>query len=153
MFSSLNKNNFELFKAVADAISGAPIIAQIERNGLQHGLIELEAGSTVLQISWNSIGTLLAVRLADKIEIWRQGNYHWYRQIEYSVQCSVLWWDQIDSNRLWFCSNSRLTSVSVDQFINHTGAQLCVQNGSRVNYTDYNQGTGLFISGLKIFCF
>ena len=81
----------------------------------------------------------MAVRLADQIEIWRQGNYHWYRQIEYKIESSAIWWDQIDSNRLWFCSTARLTSVSVDQFINHSGAEICVQNGTTVNYTNYNQ--------------
>ena len=63
-----------LLSALAESISSAPIVAQIERNGLEHGQIDLINLEPVLQLSWNSIGTLLAVRYATSIEIWRQGN-------------------------------------------------------------------------------
>ena len=35
----------------------------------------------VKRLVWNSLGTLLAVQYESHVEFWRQGNYHWYRQL------------------------------------------------------------------------
>jgi elongator complex protein 1 len=56
-----------------------------ERNGLRHGQFSLRlspeqmatSGKTI-SLEWNSDSTVLAVILADRIQLWTMGNYHWY---------------------------------------------------------------------------
>ncbi|CAD6505212.1 BgTH12-00706 [Blumeria graminis f. sp. triticale] len=56
-----------------------------ERNGLRHGQFSLRLISTdihssdqILDLFWNSDSTVLAVVLANHIELWMMGNFHWY---------------------------------------------------------------------------
>lgn len=60
-----------------------------ERNGLRHGQFTLRLTEEQLQLpeqhislSWNSDSTVLAVILADCIQLWTMGNYHWYLKQE-----------------------------------------------------------------------
>ncbi|KAI0426308.1 IKI3 family-domain-containing protein [Xylaria sp. FL1042] len=59
-----------------------------ERNGLRHGQFSLRSpeGRTVtkdkIHLSWNADSTVLAVTLADRIQLWTMGNYHWYLKQE-----------------------------------------------------------------------
>lgn len=55
-----------------------------ERNGLRHGQFSLRLSNEQLheeqhiKLLWNSDSTVLAVILADSIQLWTMGNYHWY---------------------------------------------------------------------------
>lgn len=60
-----------------------------ERNGLRHGQFSLRLTPEQLhlegqhiRLSWNSDSTVLAVILADCIQLWTMGNYHWYLKQE-----------------------------------------------------------------------
>lgn len=60
-----------------------------ERNGLRHGQFslrlsaeELETAGEHITLSWNQDSTVLAVILADSIQLWTMGNYHWYLKQE-----------------------------------------------------------------------
>ncbi|RFU27807.1 hypothetical protein B7463_g8549, partial [Scytalidium lignicola] len=59
-----------------------------ERNGLRHGQFSLRLtpeqlnSSQHIRLSWNSDSTVLAVILADSIQLWTMGNYHWYLKQE-----------------------------------------------------------------------
>jgi elongator complex protein 1 len=60
-----------------------------ERNGLRHGQFSLRLTPAQLQmprqhigLSWNSDSTVLAVIMADSIQLWTMGNYHWYLKQE-----------------------------------------------------------------------
>ncbi|KAH8821188.1 elongator complex protein-like protein 1 [Xylogone sp. PMI_703] len=75
-----------------------------ERNGLRHGQFSLRLTPEQLQssqhikLSWNSDSTVLAVILADSIQLWTMGNYHWYLKQEikrihgpWLPQMSLVW--------------------------------------------------------------
>jgi elongator complex protein 1 len=74
-----------------------------ERNGLRHGEFTLKAGektpSTELKITsmfWNGDSTVLAVCLADRVQLWSMGNYHWYLKQELMLpsadnKCGFFW--------------------------------------------------------------
>lgn len=60
-----------------------------ERNGLRHGQFSLRLTSEQLhlpgqhiKLSWNPDSTVLAVTLADRVQLWTMGNYHWYLKQE-----------------------------------------------------------------------
>ncbi|KAI1766571.1 IkappaB kinase complex, IKAP component [Hypoxylon sp. FL1150] len=59
-----------------------------ERNGLRHGQFSLRApeGRTFandrIRLEWNADSTVLAITLADRIQLWTMGNYHWYLKQE-----------------------------------------------------------------------
>ncbi|KAG9229092.1 elongator complex protein-like protein 1 [Amylocarpus encephaloides] len=60
-----------------------------ERNGLRHGQFSLRLSAEELHspdqhitLSWNEDSTVLAVILADSIQLWTMGNYHWYLKQE-----------------------------------------------------------------------
>jgi elongator complex protein 1 len=60
-----------------------------ERNGLRHGQFSLRLTEAQRQLpgrhiglSWNSDSTVLAVIMADCIQLWTMGNYHWYLKQE-----------------------------------------------------------------------
>jgi elongator complex protein 1 len=60
-----------------------------ERNGLKHGQFSLRLTTEQLhlpgqhiKISWNSESTVLAIVLADCVQLWTMGNYHWYLKQE-----------------------------------------------------------------------
>lgn len=60
-----------------------------ERNGLRHGEFDLRLseaecetiGSNV-DLKWNADSTVLAVALADRVQLWTMGNYHYYLKQE-----------------------------------------------------------------------
>jgi elongator complex protein 1 len=74
-----------------------------ERNGLRHGQFSLRLTSELLhlegqhiRLSWNSGSTVLAVVLADCVQLWTMGNYHWYLKQEIKTTSllatsSVVW--------------------------------------------------------------
>jgi elongator complex protein 1 len=74
-----------------------------ERNGLRHGQFslrltpeQLHLGGQHIRLSWNSDSTVLAVVLADCIQLWTMGNYHWYLKQEIRTSSllptnSVVW--------------------------------------------------------------
>jgi elongator complex protein 1 len=60
-----------------------------ERNGLRHGqfslrltLQELITSGKHIQLSWNNDSSVLAVILANSVQLWTMGNYHWYLKQE-----------------------------------------------------------------------
>lgn len=60
-----------------------------ERNGLRHGQFslrlsaeELETAGEHITLSWNQDSSVLAVILADSVQLWTMGNYHWYLKQE-----------------------------------------------------------------------
>lgn len=60
-----------------------------ERNGLRHGQFSLRLTpeqihlpGQYIKLFWNSNSTVLAVVLADCIQLWTIGNYHWYLKQE-----------------------------------------------------------------------
>ncbi|TKA71477.1 hypothetical protein B0A55_06939 [Friedmanniomyces simplex] len=60
-----------------------------ERNGLRHGEFDLrlskEEAETIgrsITLKWNVDSSVLAVMLADRIQLWTTGNYHWYLKQE-----------------------------------------------------------------------
>lgn len=60
-----------------------------ERNGLRHGQFSLRLAPEQLHLegqhiilSWNSDSTVLAVILADCVQLWTMGNYYWYLKQE-----------------------------------------------------------------------
>lgn len=65
-----------------------------ERNGLRHGQFTLrspngavlDAADTRIRLEWNSDSTVLAVILADTIQLWTMGNYHWYLKQEIAME-------------------------------------------------------------------
>lgn len=68
-----------------------------ERNGLRHGqfslrltLDELQAPDQHIKLSWNQDSTVLAVILADSVQLWTMGNYHWYLKQEIRTEHSAL---------------------------------------------------------------
>ncbi|KAK3073710.1 putative elongator complex protein 1 [Teratosphaeriaceae sp. CCFEE 6253] len=64
-----------------------------ERNGLRHGEFDLrlsvEEAETIgksIGLQWNGDSTVLAVTLADRVQLWTTGNYHWYLKQELCFQ-------------------------------------------------------------------
>ncbi|KAK0313780.1 putative elongator complex protein 1 [Friedmanniomyces endolithicus] len=60
-----------------------------ERNGLRHGEFDLrlskeesEMIGRSVRLTWNIDSTVLAVALADRIQLWTTSNYHWYLKQE-----------------------------------------------------------------------
>ncbi|KAI9734749.1 MAG: hypothetical protein M1818_006736 [Claussenomyces sp. TS43310] len=74
-----------------------------ERNGLRHGQFSLRFTSEELHnkrinLSWNTDSSVLAVIVADTVQLWTVGNYHWYLKQEFSTlseailpSCSLVW--------------------------------------------------------------
>ncbi|RKF59894.1 Elongator complex protein 1 [Golovinomyces cichoracearum] len=93
-----------------------------ERNGLRHGQFslrvtpaQLQCSSQNIQLQWNSDSTVLAVIMAEHLEFWTMGNYHWYlkQQISYGSEMPViplLWHPEIPL-RCMFASKDSLTTV------------------------------------------
>lgn len=68
-----------------------------ERNGLRHGEFSLrmskeesEASGGHVGLSWNVDSTVLAVSMADKVQLWTMGNYHYYLKQEIRFDSSDL---------------------------------------------------------------
>ncbi|KAF4621520.1 hypothetical protein G7Y89_g14553 [Cudoniella acicularis] len=60
-----------------------------ERNGLRHGEFSLrltpeqrKSPDEHIRLSWNQDSTVLAVIMAESIQLWTMGNYHWYLKQE-----------------------------------------------------------------------
>lgn len=73
-----------------------------ERNGLRHGEFSLRLSSEQMEttgksikLAWNSDSTVLAVILADSVQLWTMGNYHWYLKQHISLSkvglTSLIW--------------------------------------------------------------
>ncbi|KAL8366022.1 hypothetical protein RB595_004687 [Gaeumannomyces hyphopodioides] len=70
-----------------------------ERNGLRHGQFTLRfpslpATDAPIHLEWNPDSTVLAARIADIVQLWTMGNYHWYlkQELRVSSPCSDLAW-------------------------------------------------------------
>lgn len=70
-------------------------IVFFERNGLRHGQFSLRLNEEQLllpeqhiALSWNSDSTVLAIIMADCIQLWTMGNYHWYLKQEIKARGS-----------------------------------------------------------------
>ncbi|KAH6674491.1 elongator complex protein-like protein 1 [Halenospora varia] len=68
-----------------------------ERNGLQHGEFSLrmtpeqrKLQGQHIRLSWNHDSTCLAVIMANSIQLWTIGNYHWYLKQEISIKRAAL---------------------------------------------------------------
>jgi elongator complex protein 1 len=95
-----------------------------ERNGLRHGQFSLRLTSEQLRsteqhinLSWNSDSTVLAVVLADCIQLWTMGNYHWYLKQEIKASnvlpdYSMIWHPEC---ALRFVTLGRGKCISVDR--------------------------------------
>ncbi|KAK3673849.1 putative elongator complex protein 1 [Recurvomyces mirabilis] len=64
-------------------------VVLFERNGLRHGEFSLRLSPDQVdvvgkntQLSWNQDSSVLAVVLADRVQLWTTGNYHWYLKQE-----------------------------------------------------------------------
>nr|POF06274.1 elongator complex protein 1 [Quercus suber] len=85
-----------------------------ERNGLRHGEFDLrcskeecEAIGTRIELKWNVDSTILAVSLADRVQLWTMGNYHYYLKQEIRMSCHAgthVNWHQEKPMQL-ICSN------------------------------------------------
>jgi len=104
---------------------------------VQHGAINLIHNHPPDQIKWNSIGTLLAVNYGKSLEIWREGNYHWYRQINFNSELDDIWWDELDSSKIWILQKTKIKSFQIEQYINNYKTVITVSDGENINYTDY----------------
>ncbi|KAK9473310.1 IKI3 family-domain-containing protein [Dipodascopsis tothii] len=73
-------------KAAVDGASNLATAYVIfyERNGLRRGEFTLEGikPSSVRGLMWNATSTILAVWMADRIQFYTTGNYHWYLKQE-----------------------------------------------------------------------
>ena len=76
-------------------LEGGVDVVFFERNGLRHGQFSLRLTPEQFQrsgqhigLSWNSDSTVLATILADSVQLWTMGNYHWYLKQE--IQTSPL---------------------------------------------------------------
>jgi elongator complex protein 1 len=63
-----------------------------ERNGLRHGQFslrltseELETSGKHVRLAWNNDSSVLAISLANSVQLWTMGNYHWYLKQEIPV--------------------------------------------------------------------
>lgn len=79
-----------------------------ERNGLRHGQFGLRLSAEQLRqdvqyvkLSWNSDSTILAVILADCVQLWTMGNYHWYLKQEIKMNSLIA-----NSPLVWHAENS-----------------------------------------------
>ena len=67
-----------------------------ERNGLRHGQFSLRLTSEQMNLqnhislAWNSDSTVLSVVMADCIQLWTMGNYHWYLKQEIRTKTALL---------------------------------------------------------------
>ncbi|KAH6605033.1 hypothetical protein Trco_006740 [Trichoderma cornu-damae] len=74
--------------------AGGVDVVFFERNGLRHGQFTLrspngaalDAADARIRLEWNSDSTVLAVVLADTIQLWTVGNYHWYLKQEIAME-------------------------------------------------------------------
>jgi elongator complex protein 1 len=88
-----------------------------ERNGLRHGQFslrlsqeELATSGRNIQLSWNNDSSVLAVILANSVQLWTMGNYHWYLKQEiFTSQESVM-----SSQRLIWHPETPLRFMAVD---------------------------------------
>nr|POE52138.1 elongator complex protein 1 [Quercus suber] len=86
-----------------------------ERNGLRHGEFDLRFSKEEcanigarIELKWNVESTVLAVALADRIQLWTMGNYHYYLKQEIRMSSSKgthVSWHQEKSLQL-ICSSS-----------------------------------------------
>lgn len=65
-------------------------IVFFERNGLRHGQFSLRltpeqlvTSGMHIQLSWNTDSSVLAVKLANTVQLWTMGNYYWYLKQEF----------------------------------------------------------------------
>ncbi|KAI1007143.1 Elongator complex protein 1 [Podosphaera aphanis] len=93
-----------------------------ERNGLRHGQFSLrltpaqfQLKNQLLKLHWNSDSTVLAVIMADCIQLWTMSNYHWYLKQEISnndpVSTFPLVWHTEKPLRFIMTSNRSITDV------------------------------------------
>jgi len=68
-----------------------------ERNGLRHGEFDLrltkeeaEMLGGHIRLSWNIDSSVLAVSMADRVQLWTMGNYHYYLKQEIRFDSSAL---------------------------------------------------------------
>ena len=62
-------------------------LAFFERNGLPKGGFPLrDVALRVKEVAWNCDGSLLAIWLDTKVQLWSTGNYHWYLKQEIAVE-------------------------------------------------------------------
>ncbi|OBA21416.1 IkappaB kinase complex, IKAP component [Metschnikowia bicuspidata var. bicuspidata NRRL YB-4993] len=69
---------------------GAPVlqVAFFERNGLRHGEFDTRldaAAGRVAGLAWACNSEVLALQLADRVQLWTSKNYHWYLKQELVV--------------------------------------------------------------------
>ncbi|EPS28691.1 hypothetical protein PDE_03637 [Penicillium oxalicum 114-2] len=97
-----------------------------ERNGLRHGQFALrlkpeerETWASEIHLSWNIDSTVLAVRFADRVQLWTTGNYHYYlkQEIPLSIDPALpvpiaFRWHQEKSLRL--VVGTQLSLVDID---------------------------------------
>ncbi len=88
-----------------------------ERNGLRHGQFSLRLAAEDLttsgkhiQLSWNNDSSVLAVILADSIQLWTMGNYHWYLKQEIFVSR----WNVMSAHRLIWHPEAPLQFMTVN---------------------------------------
>lgn len=96
-----------------------------ERNGLRHGQFSLRLTldqrclpENHISLAWNSDSTVLAVTMADCIQLWTMGNYHWYLKQEVKtgnaslIPSQPLNWHSEKALRFIISASSRLSSLA-----------------------------------------
>jgi elongator complex protein 1 len=100
-----------------------------ERNGLRHGQFSLRLSAEEMQtsgqhitLSWNQDSTVLAIILADSIQLWTMGNYHWYLKQEIKTKhadtssCSPLVWHQERPLQFLTIGSGKFTSYRIKSY-------------------------------------
>lgn len=101
-----------------------------ERNGLRHGEFTLRSSEAPItsqdniRLEWNSDSTVLAVMLANTVQLWTMGNYHWYlkQEIPAAPSLSCLAWHPEKALRFAAASSD---SVILAEHIFHTARGSC----------------------------
>lgn len=113
---------------------GASVVF-FERNGLRHGEFDLrlskEESETIgryIDLKWNVDSSVLAVSLADRVQLWTTGNYHWYLKQEVLASTSSVASRAMDL--LWHPERPLHVAYYLGQMIRVCSYRFAVARGS-----------------------
>lgn len=77
-----------------------------ERNGLMRYKVAIERASQVESLHWSSDSSILSIVYDDRIDLWTQKNWHWYRkQSIWGSHQNVLWHPELPKTMMAFTKN------------------------------------------------